>query len=229
VLDTVVLPVGSLSALLYIDMITWEYHASVIQFCQLEEFQAWQRTWVCPHPEYRWLNDHSESWHSSMTPREQLATRWLSRIPYFLLSTLEIADHPCVDLGCGGNELKWSEPNIWGVDPRNPQAAETLTPDWYITHWGRWHRVFSVNALHFHPVTEIADSVGKAAGLLVPGGRAVIALNRMRIQERDPAYSDESLRAALETVPYLTRAVWHTEPQDASLDGNVWLWLQRSE
>lgn len=174
-------------------------------------------------------------WHDSEitlpshTPRgdllhlEPAAT---TRLPFYLLDSLEIGDLPCVDVGCGHNWFQRFYPRIWGVDPGHARYRdELLTPEWWISNWGRWPRAFSICAMHFFDQDTISREVLKVRGLLSPGGRAMVAISRARVGEQSTRYDPERLCRTLADLPGLARMVWFDRPLDASMDGNVWLWF----
>ena len=203
-----------------------EHYPDYGAFCRTDSYQQWLAAWSPPTDSAmdHWMDSEQDIWR--LTPRHQLALRWGTRLPFHLLATLEIGTLPCVDIGCGHNWFRRFYPSIWGVDPHNePHRDELLTPEWWIPNWGRWPRAFSCNAMHFSDQHTVADNMLKVRGILAPGGRAFVALNRRRIEERTPTYSEARLREDLEALPGLTRAVWMDEPREACLDGNVWLWL----
>ena len=199
-------------------------------FCQTDSYQQWLQGWQAPiaHLEVDcWYDNEQNLWHD-MTPRQSYLSRAATRLPFYLLDSLQIGGLPCVDIGCGENWFQQFYPTIWGVDPRHEtHRDELLTPEWWIPNWGRWDRAFSCCALHFGDPIQVAQNIGKVRGLLRPGGRALITLNRARIQDATPTYSETVLQEALLGCPGLTRMVWFESPQEACMDGNVWLWMDR--
>jgi len=209
-----------------------EHHPSYASFCATDSYQQWLAGWRQPRDSgvEMWQDSEQDLWPDPavvQTPRQYALTRVATRLPFYLLDTLEIGDLPCVDIGCGHNWFKGFYPTIRGVDPHNERHRdELLTPEWWIPNWGQWPRAFSCCAMHFCDQATIADNILKVRGILSPGGRAMIAINRARIRERTPHYSEARLRDQLEAVPGLTRAVWMDSPRDSGMDGNVWLWLE---
>ena len=207
-----------------------EIYRDAAEFCATHHYQEWLARWQPPQAAQvdLWV-DHEQEWQllqTTMTPRHQALTRWATRVQFYLLHSLEIGDLPCVDVGCGHNWLRQFHAQIWGVDPHHAQHRDQqLTPEWWIPNWGQWPRAISINALHFCDQWEIPHQMAKVRGLLSPGGRAVVTLNRRRIQELTQDYQEDRLRDQLSELPGLTRMVWLDEPSDAVMDGNVWLWL----
>jgi SAM-dependent methyltransferase len=211
-----------------------EQYFDLRAFCQTDSYQQWLQGWQAPiaHPEVDCWYDNEQDmmeWrHHQQTPRQKYLSRDTTRLPFYLLDSLQIGELPCVDIGCGHNWFRQFYPTIWGVDPHSEtHRNEPLTPAWYSQNQGRWARAFSCNALHFADPIQVTQNIGRVRGLLRPGGRALIALNRARIQvqERTATYSDAVLQETLLGCPGLTRMVWFESPVSASMDGNVWLWI----
>ena len=196
-------------------------------FCRTDCYQRWLTGWTEPRDSAvdHWVDSEEGRW--CHTPRQYALIRVTTRLPFYLLDTLEIGSLACVDIGCGYNWFRQFYPTIWGVDPHSePYRNELLTPEWYRRNRGQWPRAFSCNAVHFCDQATIAQNIGKVRGILAPGGRAVVTLNRARIRDLTPNYSESTLRHTLGALPGLTRMVWMDAPQEAPMDGNVWLWLE---
>ncbi len=206
-----------------------EIYRDTEEFCATAHYQQWLSQWQPPRGAQvdLWVDNDQELWRTRMTPRHQSLTRWTTRLQFHLLESIQPGHLPCVDVGCGHNWLKQFHPGIWGVDPRSPQHRdEELTPEWWVHNWGRWPRAFAINSLHFCPQREIPHQLAKLGGLLSPGGRAFVALNRARVRDHTQDYQEELMRDQLAQIAGLTRMVWLEEPRDAAMDGNVWLWLR---
>ena len=195
-------------------------------FCRTDSYQQWLETWRVPRAAVDlWVDSEQDIW-GHHTPRHQLTQRWSTRLPFYLLDSLRIGTEACVDIGCGHNWFRQFYPSIRGVDPHNEHHRdEPLTADWYTQNRGRWPRAFSCNSLHFADQRAIAGNILEARGTLAPAGRAMITLNRARIEERTQDYSAARLREDLLTLPGLTRMVWLDQPRNCYMEGNVWLWL----
>jgi len=199
-------------------------------YCATPDYQQWLSTWHPPHGVDQWMDSEHNMWHfgtRGQTPREFMMRRRATRLPYHLLDSLHMTG-ACVDIGCGHNPFKSSYPGMWGVDPNHEaHRDEQLTPEWWKHNWGKWRHAFTCNAMHYCDQTAILDQLAKVRGILAPGGTAVIALNRARIEDRTTNYDSTLLRETLSGTPGLTRMVWIDEPGDAGMDGNTWLWLAR--
>ena len=216
-----------------------EQYPDLRAFCQTDSYQQWLRGWQAPiaHPAVDcWYDNEQDMWYwwrrHQWTPRQKYLSRVATRLPFYLLDSLQIGELPCVDIGCGDNWFQQFYPTIWGVDPHSEaHRDELLTPEWWIPNWGRWPRAFSCNAMHFCDQATIRDNILKVRGILAPGGRALVTLNRARIRDLTPDYSESALRDTLEALPGLTRMVWIDERLpggilSGGMDGNVWLWLE---
>jgi hypothetical protein len=201
-----------------------ERYGSHLDYCAQPEYQRWRRQWEPPCTDTQWV-DSEQEWPREFPPRQQVQERHGTRLAYHLVATLGIGDRRCVDIGCGHNP----HPGLWGVDPHNERHRDELwTPEWYVHNWGRWPHAFSCNAIHFCDQSVIAHNIAKVRGVLRPGGTAVIAINRARIEEWSHGrYDPERLLTDLGRTPGMTRMVWSDEPRDAWMDGNVWIWLRQ--
>jgi len=195
-------------------------------FCQTESYKNWLSQWS-PRDKTkvdRWF-DHVGKF-DYYTPRQREASRSSTRLPFYLIDSIEVKDLDCVDIGCGPNFFKSFYKNIWGVDPKGEFKDEELSPDWWISNWGKWSKAYAFCSMHFWPQHEVADYVSKVRGILKPGGTAVVALNRARVKDRSPDYQDSILKDNLLKVDGVYRFVWIDSPEDSGMDGNVWLWIK---
>ena len=203
-----------------------EIYPDLAAFCGRADYQQWLSQWQPPAGVELWL-DHEQQPAAAMTPRQKELTRRATRLPFYFLDSLEIGGRACVDIGCGHNWFPQFYPTVWGVDPGHEQHRDAeLTPAWWWHNRHRWPRALAINSLHFCPQQEVTGQVSLVLSLLEPGGRAMVALNRTRIQEHTPDYQAELMRDQLSQTPGLTRMVWVDSPRDAFMDGNVWLWLR---
>ena len=200
-----------------------ERYQTLADYCATPAYQKWLAQWRPPEQGITWL-DSEYNWYAEVTPRHQMQERHGTRLAYHLLDTLAIGDQRCVDIGCGHNPHQ----GLWGVDPHNERHRdELLTPEWYVPNWGQWAHAFTCNAIHFCDQEEIALNIAKVRGILRPQGTAVIAINRARIRDFTTRYDPERLWDTLGQTPGMTRMVWMDEPQDAGMDGNVWIWIRQ--
>ena len=201
-----------------------ERYGTHAHYCATPAYQSWLDQWE-PPAGVHWVDHESELRVSdAFTTRELAQERHGTRLAYHLVDTLAIGDQRCVDIGCGHNPHQ----GLWGVDPHNERHRdELLTPEWYVHNWGQWAHAFTCNAIHFCDQDAIAHNIAKVRGILRPAGTAVIAINRARVRDFTTGYDSERLYDTLGQTPGMTRMVWMEEPQDASMDGNTWIWIRQ--
>lgn len=202
-------------------------------YCATPAYQSWLAQWR-PDPAYATM----DVWHDTetqmrdqnrpgqrVTPRQHARQRHATRLGHHLVASMGIRDR-CVDIGCGDNWFRHTHPGWWGVDPHHEaHRHERLTADWWRANWGRWPHAFTCCAIHYCDQDEIHRQIAKVRGLLRPGGTAVIALNRQRIQDHSRPYDEARLYHELCQTPGMTHGAWFDTPQDSPMDGNLWIWL----
>jgi len=133
------------------------------------------------------------------TPREQALKKSFSMVPIWYLQFL-ISESPTkiVDIGCGANIFKsvikklYQIP-VYGIDPDrdNPSVDEFDVFDEGFSqgHTDAYESVFSIDALHFVPLSELTTVVKQFHNIVAPGGRGFLSLNSARLIERtDPEW-----------------------------------------
>jgi hypothetical protein len=192
--------------------------------------------------------DNRVTFFNQLTPRQRVSTvpPGFSMVPfYYLQPLLEKNPDTIYDLGCGWNIFKKYIPNIIGVDPHyNTQIyadINTKVDQQYINnHQNYFESVFSINALHYRPVTEIRLVFEEFISMVKPGGRGFLSVNiqRMLDQEKVPSSQildqkyqtilDQYVRKQLDNLPctYLIFDV-NLDTLDEWLDGNVKLVFER--
>lgn len=183
-----------------------------------------------------------------VTPREYYGVNdgktFFSAVSFYYLQFLLDKDPQQIyDLGCGWNIFKKYIPTIVGVgaeDPLDPQYAADIhdfVDDEYIAgHQGAFESVFSICALHFHPVAAFSKIVSDFYSMIKPGGRGFISLNSIRLIERDPAFAYQPIDqveqyyrtelSKLTEIKFLVIDIDLTVAND-SMDGNIRLVLER--
>jgi hypothetical protein len=205
-----------------------ETYRSHLDFCAGTEYQQWlaqhlpPATWAVD----RWFNSEHEVYRSDPTDlpwliRDQIGTRWQTRIPLFLADSVQIRDHRTVDIGGGTDWLQRAYPNITRVDPIYPADQVLTHTEWWQQNSGQWPRVISINALHYRAWSGLEQDIARVRALLTDSGRAVITVNRSRLSVPAEQYH------TLEQLPGVDRVCLFDLPADAFLDGNVWIWLSR--
>jgi hypothetical protein len=169
------------------------------------------------------------------TPRQQLAESRFSVVPFYFLEYLtQHSPTNIFDLGCGWNIFKKYIPNVIGIGAEQDfhffgDLHDYVDEDYIIQHQNYFESVFSINALHFVPLSNIRKRVVDFVSMIKPGGHGFLALNLKRMLERDPTFENQSLSAVEEYVRiqlYNISAEYKVFEVDFSivnewLDGNI--------
>jgi SAM-dependent methyltransferase len=195
--------------------------------------------------------DQKNKFFDSLTPRHavSLQTRGFSMIPfYYLQRLLEKNPTSIYDLGCGANLFKKYIPNIIGVDKSvgadhesnhqlcYPDIEDRVNPEYIKTHQNYFESVFSINALHFRPLSELRLVYEEFISMVAPGGRGFLSVNiqRMIESEKNLLPKDNNInydlyvRTQLADLPceYLIFDV-NLSIMDEWLDGNIRLVFEK--
>lgn len=133
-----------------------------------------------------------------ITPRQQYAEpltipSYFSVVPFYYLEFLTNVDPDTIyDLGCGWNIFKKYIPNIIGIGAEKPthpsfnaDVHDFIDNCFIDDHKDHFKSVFSINALHFIPLSQIRQRVLDFYSMIAPGGRGWLALNAKRMIELD--------------------------------------------
>lgn len=140
-------------------------------------------------------------------PRQLIAEQGIVTLCsfYYLNFLLETNPTNIYDLGCGSNFFKQYIPNIIGLD-QSPEAdiKGTVDSSYIRDHQNYFESVFSINALHYHPVENLNKVVNNFISIVRPGGRGYLAINIARMIERSKlmylADYKEKLDAVIRTM-----------------------------
>lgn len=190
----------------------------------------------------------SKHWDSQVTgtPRQMFGdwTSVFSAVPFYYLEYLTSRNPKKIyDLGCGWNIFKRYIPNIIGVGAEDPNSDQFhgdmhdyVDDDFIAGHQSYFESVFSINALHFIPLTGLQKRVLDFYSMLKPGGVGWIALNIQRMLEQDPGvfqgqskeYLDAYVRGQLADldIDYLVFDV-DLAVMDEFMDGNIRLVMHK--
>jgi SAM-dependent methyltransferase len=190
-----------------------------------------------------------------LTPRQLVCDfkPGFSMIPfYYLQPLLEKNPTSIYDLGCGANLFKRYIPNIIGVDKlvdynvisrdnsvTCPDIEEIVNKEYVRNHQIYFESVFSINSLHFRPLSELRLMYEEFISMVAPGGRGFLSVNLQRMIEKQTKPTDEFLldgqlnyeyyiRTQLDNLPckYLIFDV-NLDVMDEWLDGNIRLVFER--
>jgi hypothetical protein len=129
----------------------------------------------------------------TITPREYWGKSIFTAVPFYYLEYL-LNSHPAViyDLGCGWNIFKKYIPNIIGIGAEDPTSERYYADqhDYVDDGFIKGHRnffdcVFSINALHFIPLSQLQQRVLDFNSMLKVNGTGFLALNLKRMLEKD--------------------------------------------
>jgi len=177
---------------------------------------------------------------SKWTPRQNNADRNLptkfSVVPFYYLDYLVNANPVEIyDIGCGWNIFKKYIPNIIGVGAESLDSGifygdkfDHFDDDYVLGHQNYFESVFSINALHFCPLSKIRQRVLDFSSIIRPGGKGFLALNCKRMMEVE--HIDEfhiveienQIRTDLYTLPFeLEVFEVDLSTLDNWMDGNI--------
>jgi hypothetical protein len=147
--------------------------------------------------------------HLFRTPREDCVTKKFSMIPLWYLDFLaSVAPTQIVDVGCGANLFKHLIKKIYNIDchgidptPENYTNRAADEFDHFDSEFSQGHTeayqcAFSINALHFVPLSQLTTRVMDFYNIVAKGGRGFLALNSARMLERS---NSEWLLSTFET------------------------------
>ena len=189
--------------------------------------------------------------HSAATVRHWYGcsnsrTRFSATSFYYLNFLYQTKPSEIYDLGCGWNIFKRYIPNIIGVGPEPPDSPDFFADihdyvddDYIQGHQNFFESVFSINALHFHPLSDISKIIHGFYTMIRPGGRGYLSLNLQRMIERDPVFFAKSTAqdidrycrqqiAQLHEIKFLVIDIDTTEFLDDVMDGNVRLVMEKN-
>lgn len=193
--------------------------------------------------------DFAKSWNLKhlATPRQDWATRkrTFSVVPFYYLEFLtEPNPTNIVDLGCGWNIFKRYIPNITGVGAEPPDSDyfsgdvhDFVDDDFIGGHQQSFESVFSINALHFIPLSQMRQRVFDFHSMIKTNGVGWLSLNSQRMIERDLDkfgnkdlnYIDSYIRDELCSlaIDWMVFDV-DLETRDEYMNGNIRLIMKKS-
>lgn len=146
--------------------------------------------------------DKNSEMVSQLTPRQQWAdpnpkTYFSATIFYYLEELFSTNPETVYDIGCGWNIFKKYYPNIIGIgaEPKDSDFYYADLHDYvdkiYIQgHQSHFDCFFSINALHFRPISEIKLLMQELISILKPGGSAFVTMNSQMLVNSEPNIED---------------------------------------
>ena len=196
-------------------------------------------------PYYEW----DPELHACSTPRASTMTTVFPCASFWYINFLtEIRPAEIVDLGCGVNFFKNIIPNIIGVDPNNPYSdiVDIYDSRYLEKHIDTHQALFSIDALHFRPITEFADIVQDFYSMLKKEGRGYLSLNSARLIEftektvlqeifgnDSPSpkeienYIDYQIKTKLTNIDFIVTDLLICDIEDEFMDGNIRLVMKK--
>ncbi len=138
------------------------------------------------------------NWYEKYPTARQSFTETKTTVaPWYYLDYLDTSS-TVVDLGCGFNFFKPYFPDLIGVGAEDKPEEffgdihDFVDQEFYNNHKDYYRSVFSINALHFHPLEDLRTICENFSGMIKPGGRGFLALNAQRLIERSWTMTDIS-------------------------------------
>lgn len=172
---------------------------------------------------------------SLSTPRRNLSSTLVSAVSWYYLAYLDTTK-TTYDLGCGDNFFKPYFTNLVGVDYEHTSSRYFFGDEigfvdqgFYQSHKDTYDAVFSINALHFHPLEELKNICYNFANMLKKNSNGYLALNVKRMTERSELFKD----APTDEIEHFIRKQFKSFPfkilvfdldlsrLDAYIDGNL--------
>lgn len=167
---------------------------------------------------------------------QQYPSSFSVTVLYYLETLFRQSNKTVYDIGCGWNIFKKYYPQIVGI------GAEDIDSKWYFAdqpgfvnaeyvaaHQDHYDCFFSINALHFRPVSEVKQIVEECASMLTDGGSAFITFNTTVLvaYDKEQTFSSNSdieqyIRTQLSQADVHWRIVdINLDNDNEGLDGNV--------
>ena len=161
-------------------------------------------------------------------------------VPFYYIDFLmQKQPEEIYDLGCGWNLFKRYFPVI-GIGAEDIKFINNEVKFWDLHdfvddefiagHQNYYNSVFSICALHYHPLSTIRKIVCDFYSIIAPGGRGWLSLNSQRMVEKDKKFHSSSsseiqeyINTQLEDLPgkILAQDVDIIGCNDNSMDGNI--------
>lgn len=145
-----------------------------------EKYGKWK------HNDYRKTYKFDDVVHQRLTPRVSLITIVIPCASFYYLDYLcEKMPNEIVDIGCGMNFFKNILPNVVGIDASGTDydIFDFFDDEFSLNHTANYEYAFSIDALHFIPITNFYNRVLEFKNIIRPGGRGYLAMNCARMVE----------------------------------------------
>ena len=167
-----------------------------------------------------------------------------SAVPFYYLGyLLDTSPSKIYDIGCGWNIFKKYIPNIIGIGAELPESGgfygdlhNHVNEHFVRKYQNFFPAAFSINALHYRPLSDIQEIVKDFHSMLKPGGRGWLTLNIARMIELDLENFMNKSSACLEVyvrneldLPDIDFIVFDVDLSilDEYMNGNIRLVIQK--
>jgi hypothetical protein len=139
---------------------------------------------------------YEHTWERMSTTRQQMSLRYISLAPWYYLQYLDWST-TVYDLGCGFNLFKKYFPDLIGISAEQDQdqffadVKDFVDDEFYKNHQQHYQSVFSIDALHFHPLEDLRHIAESFSAMIAPGGTGFLALSYAKMQERSSLFDWE--------------------------------------
>ena len=132
-------------------------------------------------------------WQGHATPRQNAGLSIFSAVPFYYLEFLTQNKPTAIyDIGCGWNIFKKYIPEVVGIGGELADSEYFygdihgyVDDDFVLKHRDFFESAFSINALHFVPLSNIQQIVREFYTMLKPGATGWLALNTFVMLDRD--------------------------------------------
>lgn len=164
--------------------------------------------------DYRKYYTFDSNLHKASTPRLGLVTRVIPCASFYYLNYL-VETHPSViaDIGCGMNFFKDIIPGIIGIDAYGDQAdlVDLFDKEFSDGHTNYFDCAFSIDALHYVPISYFYNRVMEFVNIIKPGGRGYISMNVARLM--DSTSEVEKIKLFNTVTPTVTQLATYIDQQ----------------
>jgi hypothetical protein len=191
--------------------------------------------------------DNLQSSYRMVSPRCQTVTGIIPCASfYYLNKLLEIQPSKIADIGCGMNFFKDIIPGIIGFDGSGEErdVNEYFDDNFITKHTNFFQCAFSINALHYIPITSFYERVMDFTNIIKSGGRGYLSMNVARMVDNtdkkilkelfdtdapDTGKLSDYVNQKIKTLPlkFLIIDNLIAEIYDEYLDGNIRLVFEK--
>ena len=140
---------------------------------------------------------HVYNWNNiyPATPRLRAVAGQIPCASFYYIEFLtKVQEDLIYDIGCGMNFFKGILPNVIGIDGYwDPDIHDVFDDEFVQGHQNFFQVAFSINALHFIPITDFCKQVNNFAKTIKSNGRGYISMNVARLVDHTDAETVQKL------------------------------------